>query len=210
MKCSRVVCLVIGACLTLAPTCLAMTYFQDPVFIKPNAETPHPLEEILALADDNDVRAAFILGDLYEKGKGGMPRNAVLSQRWFEKSAIGGYPMSYVRLAAKAKSEKNFTGAYQWYSLAMDYYPSGKMRKYLVTARNTLIKDAGLGKDDIHAVDKAMADFRRAQKTELARRNKRLAEQRAQERARERELKRQEKDSAPVKTQSFRKGDFNG
>ncbi len=210
MKTCQVICFLIGIGLLTSQPASAMTYYQDPVFFKPNAETPHPLEEVLALGDDNDVRAAFILGDLYEKGKGGMPKNAAKSQEWFEKSALGGYPMSYVRLAAKAKNEKDFIAAYQWYSLGMDYYPSGKMRKYLVGARNTLILDAGLGKDDLRQADKAMADFRRLQKAEQARLRKLLAEQKAQDRAREKELKKQQKDSEPIKTQTFKKGDFNG
>lgn len=197
MKRLETVFLCIGMALLASSPALAIEYHQDPVFVKPNAQTPHPLEEVLALGGEEDVRAAFILGDLYEKGKGGMPKNAVKSQKWFEQSALGGYPMSFVRLAAKAKNEKKFIEAYQWYSLALDYYPEKRMHKYLVDARNNLIRDANLGKEDIKAARQAISVFEKRQK-------KILAEKRAQER------KESQKNSGETKTQAPKKGDYNG
>lgn len=192
----------------------AMTYFQDPVFVKPNDETPHPLGEVLHLAENYDVRAAFILGDLYEKGKGGMPKNAALSQEWFEKSAMGGYAMSFVRLAAKAKNEKKFVEAYQWYSLALDYFKPGPTRFYIVRARNELIKSAELGRDDLRRADKAMVAWNRQQRDWQAKMRAAQAAEKAAQREQEKNEKQQAKKiKAPQdvpQPEPIKKGGYNG
>lgn len=192
----------------------AMTYFQDPVFVKPNDETPHPLGEIMDLAANYDVRAAFILGDLYEKGKGGLPKNAALSREWFEKSAMSGYAMSFVRLAAKAKKEKNLLDAYQWYSLGLDYFKPGAHRSYIVRARNELIKEAGLGRDDLRQADKAMTLWRKKQREWQAEMRRAEAAEKKAARAREEEAKKTANDKeAPREVPQpgpAKKGGYNG
>lgn len=124
-------------------------YFQDPVYQKLNAGDPHPMNDLIGLAEDRDVRAQFILGDLYAKGKGGLSKNEKKAAYWFEQSAKAGYYPSFVRLAALAKRRNAPEEAYKWYTLAIEHFGAGKDQKYAVSARNALAESAGLSNDAI-------------------------------------------------------------
>ena len=125
------------------------------------AEDPHPMEDLLLLGDEGDSRAQFILGDLYGKGKGGLPRNIGKARDWFEKSARGGYVQSFIRLAALEKRVNKPEDAYKWYTLAVDTLPSGE-KKWAQTARDTLAKEQNLTPDQIKAAKKAAQDWKKA------------------------------------------------
>src|ERR1700722_15856839 len=82
-------------------------YYQDPVYVKIAKDEPPPMDDLTALAEQGDVRAQYILGDLYGKGKGGLAKNHVLAQYWFETAARHGYTAAFIRLAALAKHEND-------------------------------------------------------------------------------------------------------
>lgn len=130
--------LSIAACPVLAS---GIEYYEDPVYKSLNAEDHHPMEDMLAMAEEGDARAQFILGDLYAKGKGGFERSGKKARHWFSESAKNGYSYSYIRLAALAKRENRPVEAYQWYTLALKY-SSGKERSWASTARARLEKEA--------------------------------------------------------------------
>ena len=125
-------------------------YFEDPVYQKLAPDDHLPMEDMMMLADDGDVRAMYILGDLFSKGKGGFPKNMTKAREWFETSARNGYAFSFIRLAALEKRERNFVTAYQWYTLAITHC-DGDDRKWADKARDKLVEDAKLSEDDIKA-----------------------------------------------------------
>ena len=70
--------LIIMICISLAGGMSSVAradlkYFPDPAYKRLNADDPPPMSEMTDLANEGDVRAMFILGDMYEKGK---PREA--------------------------------------------------------------------------------------------------------------------------------------
>ncbi len=136
-------------------------YLSDPVYEKMATEDPHPMEDLLLLGDEGDSRAQFILGDLYGKGKGGLPRNIGKARDWFEKSARGGYVQSFIRLAALEKRVNKPEDAYKWYTLAIDTLPSSE-KKWAQNARDTLAKEQNLTPDQIKAAKKAAQEWKKA------------------------------------------------
>src|SRR6218665_1621388 len=126
-----------------APAMADIKYLSDPVYEKMASEDPHPMEDLLVLGDEGDARAQFILGDLYGKGKGGLPRNIGKARTWFEKSASGGYVQSFIRLAALEKRVNKPEDAYKWYTLAIETLPSSE-KKWAQNARDTLVKEQNL------------------------------------------------------------------
>lgn len=160
-------CVISAAALT-TPAAAQIKYQTDPVYEKMAAEDPHPMEDLIALGEEGDIRAQFILGDLYSKGQGGLPRNIKKSREWFEKSARGGYPQSFIRLAALEKRTKNPADAYKWYTLAIETLPAGE-RRWAQTARDTLVKDEGLTNAQTRAARQAAAEWKKPpRKTEAA------------------------------------------
>lgn len=135
--------LALGLNLPAAASAEQIKYLSDPVYEKMAPEDPHPMEDLVLMGEEGDARAQFILGDLYGKGKGGLPRNIKKSREWFEKSARGGYAQSFIRLAALEKRVKKPEDAYKWYTLAIDALPSGE-RKWAQTARDALAKEHSL------------------------------------------------------------------
>jgi TPR repeat protein len=134
-----------------------LKYYPDPVYKKLNADDHLPMDDILDLAKGGDVRAQFIMGDLYSKGKGGMAKDLSEAHHWFEESAIHGYTHSFIRLAALAKHEKKPVEAWQWYTLAKKYFDSGDERyDYAVSARKALEESAKLTPDDIDEAKKSV------------------------------------------------------
>ena len=131
-------------------------YYQDPVFEKIADGDVHPMGDMIDLAEKGDVRAQFILGDLYAKGKGGFTKNLKKGAFWFEKSAAQGYDAAFIRLAALAKSRSAPVDAYQWYSLALEH-GQGKTREYARKAR----EDLKLSPEDIGKARKATAAWKK-------------------------------------------------
>lgn len=153
--------LLCGTAVFSAAQAEEIKYLSDPVYEKLASEDPHPMEDLLLLGDQGDIRAQFILGDLYGKGKGGLPRNTKKSREWFEKSAKGGYAQSFIRLAALEKRVNKPEDAYKWYTLAVETLPSAE-KKWAQTARDALTKEAGLTSAQIKAARKAAQDWKKA------------------------------------------------
>lgn len=142
-------------------------YYEDPVYKQLAPEDPHPMEDLVNLADQGDTRAQFIIADLYGKGKGGLGKNQVKSRYWFEMAARKGYTMAFIRLAAMAKRNKDYVGAYKWYSLSMDDGTS-RERKWSDKSRERLVKEARMSKDDIRAAREDMNAWKARRKEALA------------------------------------------
>jgi TPR repeat protein len=151
----------VAALFCAAPAQAEIKYLSDPVYEKLAAEDPHPMDDLLQLGAEGDARAQYILGDLYSKGKGGLPRNVGKSRDWFEKSARGGYAQSFIRLAALEKRVNKPEDAYKWYTLAIETLPSSE-KKWPQTARDTLVKEAKLTPDQIKAAKKAVQEWKKA------------------------------------------------
>lgn len=152
------------AAIALLLTCLAampagaagLAYYPDPVYKKLAPDDHSPMDDILDLAKQGDPRAQFMIGDLYAKGKGGLPKDTTEARRWFEESAMHEYDHSFIRLAALAKREKKPVEALQWYKLALDSFSRNDPRKdFIEEARKKLIEDNKLSDDDISAAKKA-------------------------------------------------------
>jgi TPR repeat protein len=134
-----------------------LKYYPDPVYKKLNADDHLPMDDILDLARQGDVRAQFIMGDLYSKGKGGVAQDLAEARHWFGESAIHGYSHSFIRLAALAKREDKPAEAWQWYTLAKKYFNEGDGRyKFAVGARKALVESARLSPGDIAQAKKSL------------------------------------------------------
>ena len=134
-------------------------FFSDPLFEPLFEGGEHPLQDLINLALKDDARAQFILGDLYSKGKGGFKKNIERAQSFFERSAKLGYKHSFIRLAALAKKEEDFITAYKWYNLAIDYFPHGDLRLYIVRAMNKMSRDQKMNKKDIRMAKRGSKDW---------------------------------------------------
>lgn len=143
---SAVFILILAATPAIAQS---IEYFEDPVYQSLNAGDHHPMEDMILLAENNDLRAQYILGDLYSKGKGGFVKNEKKAKEWFEKSAMNGYPFSFIRLAAMAKRKNRPVEAYQWYTLGLDYLDRSADRKWVSEARKTLAERKKLTPEEI-------------------------------------------------------------
>jgi TPR repeat protein len=140
-----------------APAQAELKYYPDPVYRKLNADDHMPMDDILDLARGGDVRAMFIMGDLYAKGKGGMAQDLAEARHWFEESAIHGYSHSFIRLATLAKRANKPAEAWQWYTLAINDFDSGDDRyKYAKEARKALEISAKLSDDDLRRAEKSL------------------------------------------------------
>lgn len=155
MRCFLIIFLLLAS----IPAQADLKYYPDPVYKKLNAEDHHPMDDMLDLAKQGDVRAQFILGDMYAKGKGGLPRDFTEAKRWFEESAMHGYGQSFIRLAALAKREKNPIEAWQWYTLAIDAL-EGDFRKVAIDARRELTEQAELSDEHIKEARQAIRDWK--------------------------------------------------
>lgn len=131
--------------LLLAPAALparaeTMTYIPDPVYQSFDPAETSPMQDMLDLANSGDVRAQYILGDMYAKGKGGLAKDEKQGAKWFETAAKNGYFEAFIRLAALAKHRDDAVGAYKWYTLALHYMDYGPWRKHADDARDALEK----------------------------------------------------------------------
>lgn len=152
-----------------------ITYYEDPVYQKINPQDSHPMGDLLALAEQGDARAQYILGDLYGKGKGGLGKNRVKARYWFETAALNGYTMAFIRLAALAKAKKDWVSAYKWYTLGIETGDGGE-RRWSARARDRLEKEQKLSRADLREAKEAVNAWR-------TKREKELAERREKERA---------------------------
>ena len=137
----------------VAPARAEIRFYAEPAYKSLDPDAPSPMEDMIALAEEGDARAQYILGDMYTKGKGGLGKDVAKGMSWFETSAQNGAYESFIRLAALAKKRKDFTEAYKWYTLAIDLMGNSRMykdwRAHALESRKTL-KDSGEpGKDDI-------------------------------------------------------------
>lgn len=146
--------------LTPAAAQADLKYFPDPAYKRLNADDPPPMTEMVDLANQGDTRAMFILGDMSEKGKGGLEQDRKQARHWFEESAKHGYNQSFIRLAAMAKHDNNPQEAWQWYTLAIDSFDSGDTQDYAIRARKALVESAKLSSDDIDKARKAIDDWK--------------------------------------------------
>jgi TPR repeat protein len=136
--------------LTCAPSFAAeMQYPPDPVYQSFDPDEESPMQDMLDLAKNGDVRAQYILGDLYSKGKGGLPKDEKKAAEWFETAAKGHYYESFIRLAALAKRHGKSVEAWKWYTLAINYLDYGPWRDHANTARDALIKDAEMTQEEL-------------------------------------------------------------
>lgn len=151
-----------------APQALAekIKYKPDPAYEKMAEGDSHPMDDMIALAEGGDVRAQFILGDLYSKGKGGLKRNTTKARHWFEQSAYHGYGASFIRLAALDKRAKKPEEAYKWYTLCMDAL-RGDARKWCDKSRDDLVKSAKLDRAKIRAAKKKADTWHQDKKAAL-------------------------------------------
>jgi len=144
-----------------------LKYFPDPAYKRLNKDDPPPMSEMVELANQGDTRAMFILGDMSEKGKGGLPQDRKQARTWFEESAMHGYSQSFVRLAAMARHDKNPKEAWQWYTLAINSFDDGGAQDYAISARKELVTAAGLTSEDISQARKAIDDWKDARDKHL-------------------------------------------
>lgn len=141
-------------------------YLSDPPYETMADEDPHPMSDMKALAKEGDLRAQFILGDLYSKGKGALKKNTKQARYWFENSAYHGYSFSFIRLAALDKRAKNPEEAYKWYTLCIDQM-SGDERKWCDKSRDALVKSAPLTREQIKSAKKKAANWFKDKKAAL-------------------------------------------
>lgn len=149
-----------GALTALPAQAEKIKFYEDPLYQPLNKDDPHPMSDLIALAEQNDVRAQFILADLYAKGKGGLAKDTKKAQKWFEASARQGYAPSFLRLAALAKRADDPVSAYQWYTLAGEVGRGGD-QKFARTAREQLAADARMSKEDIKEAATRASDWKR-------------------------------------------------
>jgi len=133
-----------------------LKYYPDPVYQKFTDDDSSPMEDIIDMARQGDVRAQFIMGDLYSKGKGGVAEALAEARRWFGESAVHGYNYSLLRLAALAKRESKPAEAWQWYSLAIKAFDYGAERNFAIAARRDLAEKNKLSDADIRQARKSM------------------------------------------------------
>jgi len=164
-------CTVLTACF-FETAQAGIEYQPDPAYQKVGENDLHPMKDMIVLAKQGNVRAQFILGDLYAKGKGGFVKDTVKAHRWFEESAINGYNHSFIRLAALAKHENKPLDAWKWYTLAIKGFGQGGKLTFAIAARHCLIKDAKLLPKDIWRAKKFMKDWVFARDKRLCAENK--------------------------------------
>ena len=133
-----------------------IVFYEDPVFKPLNDGDEHPMSDLLKLSEQGDVRAQFIVADLYAKGKGGLVKNTQKAKHWFSQSAINGYGASFIRLGALAKREGNMVEAYSWYDLGASL-AGGKDARYSAKARDAL----NLSSEDEDKADELSSAWRK-------------------------------------------------
>jgi TPR repeat protein len=153
-----------------------MQYPSDPVYQSLDPADPSPMQDMIDLAKGGDARAQYILGDLYSKGKGGLPKDSKKSADWFETAAKNGYFESFIRLAALARHQGKPVEAYKWYTLGTYYLDSREWRQHADKARDVIEKETPLKSEDIDSARKEANVWRSTQRRE-AEENRKKADQ---------------------------------
>lgn len=109
---------------------IPISYASDPIFTPIYPEEEHPLQGLFNLAQDQDARAQFILGDLFSKGKGGIAQNMKYADLLFQHSAKNGYPEAFIRLAALAQQSEQYQEAYKWHRLSIERQKTKDLRNW--------------------------------------------------------------------------------
>jgi len=191
---------VLPLLLAAAPAGANLKYYPDPVYKKLAPDDHMPMQDMIDLAEDGDTRAMFILGDMYEKGKGGFPRDDAEARRWFEDAAMHDYAQSFIRLAAMAKRQKKPAEAWQWYTLAINSLDNDDTQDYAVQARKKLVETAGLDNAALKAARSAMGEWKDSRNKLLREeRDKATREKRAAEEERPKQGKLKEQDQKKEK-----------
>lgn len=86
--------------------------------------TPDTLEERKQLAEQGDVRAQFVLGNMHHEGLGA-PRNYVESERWFRKAAEQGHldaqhALAHLYVSKHEGIQQSAAEAAKWFRLAAE------------------------------------------------------------------------------------------
>lgn len=162
-----------------------LKYMPDPVYKPLDPAEDSPMQDMIVLAEEGDVRAQYILGDLYSKGKGGLPKDYKQSAKWFELAAKNGYYEALVRLAALARRQKKVIEAYRWYSLAAEHLGHGPWRRHAAAAKEELKKSASLTPEHLATARKDANIW----KSELRRHQEEQRRQRREQQKKEREEK---------------------
>ncbi|MBU6475574.1 MAG: hypothetical protein KGQ70_06385 [Alphaproteobacteria bacterium] len=139
----------------------------DPVHVSLDKTDPPPMDDMRQLALQGDARAMFILGDMYEKEKGGLRKNWPKARKWFEDAGRHGLNYAFIRLAAMAKHDRQPKEAWQWYTLAIEGFSddsdddgASATLGYVIQARQDLVKSAKLSEQDIAAARASMAAWK--------------------------------------------------
>jgi len=172
---------------------------SDPVYQKLADEDSHPMEEMIELAKQGNVRAQFVLGDLYSKGKGGLGQDLNKARKYFEDSAIHGYNYALVRLAALEKRTKNPLEAWKWYTIAIRNFPQDDLRMYVVKARAELVKENNITELNTKKMNKAVLAWD-DKRSEILRKEKIEAYER--EKAAEKAKEKAKKDSKKIEVKA--------
>jgi hypothetical protein len=82
------------------------------------------------LAAHGDLLAQYLLGAMYDNGKG-LAENHPLALQWYQRSAAGGFSMSMRNLGTmyrngEATGRPNYVQAYRWYALALAHLVPGE------------------------------------------------------------------------------------
>jgi TPR repeat protein len=176
--------LALALLLALPAQAATIRYYEDPLFQPLAKEDLHPMADLMALAEQGDGRAQYILGDLYAKGKGGLAKNQVKARYWFETAARRGFSMSFIRLAAMAKRARDYIAAYKWYSLSIEH-GSSREGKWSEKERARLLKERKFSRDELREAREAVNGWMRRREKELAedREKARIAREKAEEQA---------------------------
>lgn len=142
-----IIIILVFALLQMPQAQAEIAYSADPPYKKLNPADSSPMMEMHGLAKGGDLRAMYILGNLYAKGQGGLPKDLDVAQEWFEKSAMQGYAQSFLRLAALAKRAKKPIEAYKWYTLAVDNLDAAWQDRARLK-RDSLVLDTQLTSSD--------------------------------------------------------------
>ncbi len=142
-------------------------YFSDPAYIEAGAS--NPLQSLQNMASKGDARALYMMGDLYEKGKGGYSKNIRKSYAMFVKSAEQNFSHSFIRLAVMEKKRKDYSEAYKWYVLAIKH-EKNKVAKRILKANLRELK-ANMNKSEFKEGKQSLKkwklgkDYKEAKKT---------------------------------------------
>jgi len=127
---------------------MILLLFAAPAFAEEEAALPSPRsattsgpQDLIDLAEDGNVMAQFILGDIFSKGKAGVDKDLDVAQAWFTRAAASDHRFAMIRLAAVYKAKGEHVQAYKWYDLALDRFEDEETpHAYLENRQDELTK----------------------------------------------------------------------